>query len=67
VIFTQLALEKELGFALECLPQVAVELGVRLRVGRHEGHVSDVQPLARKVGDQVTSERARRSRNMRCT
>ena len=46
------ALEEQLGFPLEGLPQVVVEVKEHLRTRPEPGHIADVQPLTGEVADQ---------------
>ena len=51
-ILAQNAVEEELGFLAERLPQVVVEGGEEPHVGRDRREIPQVQPLRREVVDE---------------
>jgi hypothetical protein len=51
-IFSNNAVEKQFRFALECLPQVVVKIGINQQVRIAIPQLSKIQPLARKIRDQ---------------
>ena len=51
-IFAQDALEEQLRFAAQGLPQVVVEIGKQPRVRRDRREIAEVEPLLREVVDQ---------------
>ena len=51
-VVPDLAVEEERHLARHRLAQVRVELGERLRIGGHQRHVAQVQPLPSEVVDQ---------------
>ncbi len=51
-VFAHDALEKQLGFAPECLPQIIVKVGIQPGIWSDRIQISQVKPLGGKVADQ---------------